>query len=91
MVDMKTILTQNSECPVREVGNGLVIANPVGDDTLSIAEIGTFIWHRLDGTMDLDDILMDILQEYEVARNTAEEDLQAFISQLMEAGLVQPV
>jgi len=91
MIDMKTVLTHNKECPVRAVGTGLVIKSPVGDESLSIAEIGTFIWNRLDGTRALDAILDDLLHEYEVAQATAEKDLQDFITQLLEADLVQPV
>ena len=89
MVDMKTILTRNAECPVRPVGGGLVIANPRLNETISIEDIGAFIWNRIDGRNDLETILDDLLREYQVAAATATRDLQTFISQLMEAGLVQ--
>lgn len=91
MMDMKTILTHNKECPVRSVGSGLVIVSPEGNETHSIEDIGAFIWDRIDGQKALDDILGDILSEYEVAETTAAQDLQIFITQLMEAGLVLPV
>ena len=91
MMDMKTILTHNEECPVRTIGKGLVIVSPEGNETHSIEDIGAFIWNRIDGHNALDDILSEILSEYEVATTTATEDLQTFISQLMEAGLVLPV
>ena len=91
MVDMKTVLAHNEECPVRPVGSGLVIVSPRDNETHSIEDIGAFIWNRIDGNKALDDILDDILREYEVAESTAEKDLKIFISQLMEAGLVQRV
>jgi hypothetical protein len=91
MMDMKTILTHNEECPVRTIGSGLVIVSPEGNETHSIEDIGAFIWSRIDGRKALDDILGDILAEYQVAETTAVEDLQLFITQLMEAGLVLPV
>ncbi len=91
MMDMKTILTHNEECPVRTIGKGLVIVSPEGDETHSIEDIGAFIWNRIDGHKALDEILTDILREYEVAQATAAEDLQTFISQLVDAGLVLPV
>lgn len=91
MVDMKTILTHNKECPVRPVGSGLIIVSPAGNETHSIEDIGAFIWNRIDGSKALGDILDDILSEYQVAETTAEQDLQAFISQLMEAKLVLPL
>ncbi|MEN8008275.1 MAG: PqqD family protein [Candidatus Krumholzibacteriota bacterium] len=91
MMDMKTILTHNEECPVRTIGSGLVIVSSEGNETHSIEDIGAFIWNRIDGRKALDEILDDILNEYEVAAPTAAEDLQMFITQLMEAGLVLPV
>ena len=91
MMDMKTILARNEECPVRTIGGGLVIVNPEGNETHSIEDIGAFIWGRIDGQKALDAILGDILGEYQVAEATAAEDLQLFITQLIEAGLVLPV
>lgn len=91
MVDMKMILAHNKEYPVRAIGGGLVIVNPDENETHSIEDIGAFIWNRIDGKNNLDTILDEILGEYEVAASTAAQDLQAFISQLMEAGLVSPV
>ena len=91
MVDMKTILTHNKDCPVRTIGAGLVIESPEENETHSIEDIGAFIWNRINGKNDLDTILDKILREYDVAASTAAKDLQTFISQLMEAGLVLPV
>ncbi|MCK9994722.1 MAG: PqqD family protein [Candidatus Krumholzibacteria bacterium] len=91
MVNMKTILTHNENCPVRAIGKGLVIVSPEENETHSIEDIGAFIWTRIDGKNDLDTILDEILQEYEVAASTASKDLQTFISHLMEAKLVLPV
>jgi hypothetical protein len=91
MMDMRTILAQNKECPVRAIGGGLVIVNPEENETHSIEDIGAFIWSRIDGRNDLDTILDEILGEYEVNVSTATQDLQVFISQLMEAGLVLPI
>lgn len=91
MLDMDTILTRNEDCPVRSIGSGLVIESPTGSETLSLEDIGAFIWHRIDGQNCLDDILGELLREYEVAAAIAAEDLKTFISQLMDAGLVLPV
>jgi hypothetical protein len=91
MMDMKTILTQHSDCSVRSVGSGLVIVSPQSNETHSIDDIGAFIWNQIDGINDLDGILNEILAEYDVTAATAAQDLQKFISQLLDAGLVVPV
>ena len=90
MMDMKTILTHHADCSVRPVGSGLVIVSPQGNETHSIEDIGAFIWTRIDGKNDLGGILNEILAEYDVTSETAARDLQTFISQLLEAGLVLP-
>ena len=91
MMDMKTILTHHSDCTVRPVGSGLVIVSPQGNETHSIEDIGAFIWNQIDGIKDLDGILNEILAEYDVTAATAAQDLDNFISQLLDAGLVVPV
>ena len=91
MVDMKTVLIRNEKCSVRPIGNGLVVACPHDNETHSIDEIGTFVWNRIDGQTDLDSILADILREYVVDTDTAAKDLQSFVYQLLEAGMILPV
>ena len=91
MMDMKTILTHHSDCSVRTVGNGLVIVSPQSNETHSVEDIGAFIWNQIDGNKDLDSILNEILAEYDVTAATAAQDLQNFISQLLDSELVVPV
>lgn len=91
MVDMKTILIHNENCSVRSIGSGLVIVCPHDNESHSLDEIGTFIWQRLDGQTDLDSILSDILREYDVDDDIAAKDLQSFVYQLLEAGLILSV
>lgn len=91
MVDMDLILRPNKACPVREIGDGLVIMAATGDMTHSLEEIGAFIWRQLDGRRNLDDIAAILTEEYEVSRKQAEADLAAFVEQLLDAGLVSPV
>jgi hypothetical protein len=90
-MDMQTIMTQNAECSVRPIGDGLVIVGPENNETHSIEGIGTFIWNLIDGRNNLDAILNEILAEYEVDTAIAARDLQVFISQLLEAGLILPL
>jgi hypothetical protein len=90
MVNMRTILIQNQNCTVRPIGNGLVIVSPEDGETHSLDRIGAFIWERIDGKNDLESILGVILREYEVDADIATKDLQSFIFQLLEAGLIRP-
>ena len=69
------------------------IKNHVGDlDSLfSLNPVGAFIWQQIDGTKALSAIHDMIVSEFDVAAETAHDDLQHFIAELREIGAVQPV
>jgi hypothetical protein len=90
MVDMDRVLQRNPECPVREIGEGLVIMAPDGSMTHSLDGIGAWIWGRLDGHASLEDVVAAMTAEYDVTTEQARADLAEFADQLLEAGLVTP-
>ena len=90
-IAMTSVFTRNENCPVREIGNGLVIMAPAGDVTHSLEDLGAFIWHQLDGKRGLEAVLEAVVQEYAVERAVAADDLQVFISDLLAANIIQQV
>ena len=50
--------------------------------------VGETIWEQLDGSNTLAEVLEHILQTYDVEPERAEADLEAFVSELVEVGLV---
>jgi hypothetical protein len=54
-----------------------------------VPEVAEFIWKHLDGKQNLEEILDEIKATYDVGRQQAEEDLQKFIEELLEAGLIE--
>jgi hypothetical protein len=91
MISLSTVLAHNPSCPVREVGDGLVIMAAQGETTHSLEEIGTFIWQQFDGNKDLAMVLDIILDEFEVERPQAEADLLQFAEELHGAELLVTV
>jgi hypothetical protein len=87
--DLDSVLVPNELCPVREVGSGLVLMAPEGTATHSLDEIGAFIWRQLDGRRDLAGVVEALIAEYDVDAAQAGDDVRAFVSQLVEAGLVR--
>jgi hypothetical protein len=49
---------------------------------------GEFIWQRLDGQNTLADIRGQIMAEFSVEEGQAESDIQEFIDELIQSGLV---
>lgn len=88
VIAMTSVFSRNEDCPVREIGDGLVIMAPAGNVTHSLEDIGAFIWQQLDGEMSLGAILDAITTEYEVERGVAEADLQVFINELLSTNII---
>ncbi len=87
-MNFDSVYTQNDKCPVRNIGDGLVIMAPSGDTTHSLEDIGAFIWTQLDGKRTLQDVLVAVLADYDIDEDTAREDLTNFITQMLTAGLI---
>jgi len=89
MSDMTTVFTQNPDCLVREVGDGIVIMPPDGEVTHTLGNLESFIWRQLNGQNDQQTILTAILEQYDVAEDVAREDLLAFTAQLQTVNLIK--
>lgn len=88
-INLSAILVPNENCPVREVGTGLVIMAPAGTATHSLDEVGAFIWRQCDGRRTLAQVVEALIAEYEVEPSQAAGDVQSFLEQLVEADLVR--
>jgi hypothetical protein len=54
----------------------------------SLNPIGEFIWQDLDGSRSLQQISEDIQSSFEVTKEEASADLEAFIAELLREGLI---
>lgn len=77
----------NGELILREIaGENILI--PVGATALriqgmiSLTESGVLLWNRLQTECTEEDLVDAVLGEYDVDRETAEADVQAFLNQL---------
>lgn len=89
-IDFETIVVANPDCPVRQVGPGLVIMDPAGTATHSLDEVGAFLWNLLDGRHSLGQMVDALVATYDVEPERATTDAQDFLAQLLAAGLVRP-
>ncbi len=54
-----------------------------------INSVAEFVWDRLDGAITVESIIQDLLDSYEVDRQTAENDVSSFIEKLAEFDLIE--
>lgn len=55
---------------------------------MSVNETGAFLWERLEKGTDKQALINALLQEYETDPVTAEKDVDAFLGQLRDKGLL---
>ncbi len=90
-IGLDTIVMRNESCPVREVGDGLVILAATGTATHSLDEVGAFIWRQCDGQHRVAEVVAALIAEYDVEPARATGDVQAFLNDLSAADLVRTV
>ena len=54
----------------------------------SLNPVAEYIWQELDGTRSLDDIRAGVLEQFNVDPAQCDEDIRAFIGQLLENQLI---
>lgn len=56
---------------------------------VNLNETGAFLWKKLEGGCSESELIDALLSEYEVDRETAENDVKAFTDKLKEAKLAE--
>jgi methyltransferase-like protein len=87
MAGLKTILSHSKSIVTTRTGNEYVlvpIANNIADmnSMYTLNETGAFIWERIDGKKSVEDIINEMMNEYEVDYDTASGDVFSFIDDM---------
>jgi hypothetical protein len=80
----------------RRIGGEVVlvpIRRRVGDleSVFTLNEVGARIWDLCDGTREVDDIAAVLAGEYEVNAAEAAREIEAFLEEIREAGLIKEI
>lgn len=79
---------------VREVAGSKIVV-PVGqravdfNGIITLNDTAAFLWERLAAGAEKEDLLAALLSEYDIDRETAAADMDAFIAKLKEADLLE--
>lgn len=88
------VLKLKGEFVLREIA-GEVILVPVGQTALhfngiiTLNQTGVEIWKGLQEEKSREQILEELLEQFEVSRETAQEDMETFLQYLNENGLIE--
>lgn len=83
----------NSNFVLRSIA-GNWVALPIGEAVvdfrgmLTLNESGLILWRKLEGGASREELIDTLLSEYDVSRDIAAGDVDAFIKRLTEAGCI---
>ena len=87
-MDLSTILTKSPDAAYRTYDGQATIVLPSLARVNVLNEVGSAIWERIDGRRSLAEILDGIVEEFDITRDQAAADLEAFIADLRTHGMV---
>ena len=83
----KELLTANPLLVLREeFDDWAVLFDPDTGDAFGLNPVSVFVWKRLDGKHTIQDILKELREQSDDVPETAGQDIEAFIDELVEKG-----
>ena len=73
----------------RSLDDGTVIINPEQGDVKVLNDVGARVWELVDGQRSIDQIALEITQDYEVSLDDANKDLKDYLNVMIDQGLLQ--
>ena len=88
MIPKQTILLKKEKMPCRTIENVVVIIDLAQEKVLQLTDVGKDIWNLIDGKNTIENIIENIIDVYDVKRQTAEKDVKYFVDKLITKGLI---
>ncbi len=84
----KYISIKKNNIAYRIINGEVVIVNLKKSTFHTLNPVATFIWEQLDGQATLSDIVERLSQEFEIDRETSENDCVDFINDLLNKDMI---
>ena len=82
------VYIQNPDYVWKDLKEDIVLLNPKTGDYFGLNPVAASFWKQLDGDTAEIDIITRLLDEFEIDRETLEEDIGELVSKLIENGLI---
>ncbi len=90
-LSLSTVLVRADDLRFRQVlGEGLAVKQSTAE-VVGFNEVAARIVELVDGQMSIDALLVRLLEEYEVDRESLEADLLPFLKRLLDCGVINEV
>ena len=84
-----TIICRNPSAISSELDGEAVILDMESGKYHSLDSTGTKIWALLEDKISLDDIVLQLIEEYSVERQQCTTEVEEFINRMVDLGLVE--
>lgn len=86
---MNRVFQHTENLVVKEIGDEKVLIplrSSVADmeQIYTLNETAAFIWEKMDGNTNLDEIIRNLVEEYDVDYETARADVEDFVNEMRE-------
>jgi hypothetical protein len=91
MLTLDSVLRRAADVRYRRVGDESVVLRQRAAEVLGLNEVGGRLFDLLDGETPVAGLLARLAEEFEVERAPLASDVLAFLSRLVEVGVVEEV
>ena len=88
MLDLDRYITRDPDAAWRVFEDGAVIVTPQESVMHSLNPVGTRIWELADGSLTMNEILDEVVKDFDVDRGVAEADIIEFCRALTDKGML---
>ena len=89
MLEDSAILLRRGEPLTAEVDGEVVMFHPTDGTYFALGQVGSRVWELLASPIPVGDLLARLGREFDVDESTCRADVQAFLTELQEAQLVE--
>jgi len=87
----ETVYSHRSDVRYRIIGDEAVVVRQQAAEVVVLNEVAARILQLLDAHTGTDVLLQKLQQEFDVEPEQLQKDVQAFLQQLLEAGIIEEV
>ena len=88
-MDWSKPLEQETNFISRDLGDEVVLMTPDGQEIHSFEDTGLWVWTKITVGITPEEIINQMIKEYDVVEDRAKEDLLAFITDLKQKGILK--
>lgn len=88
-IDNETVIKRAGNAISREINGEVVLLTPEDSTVHVLDEVGSRIWELCSDNVSIGAIADEIASEYDVTRETAQQDIIEFVGKLLDLGVIK--